>query len=238
LTRPARTLLFVFFAVILGTALISFGGSCGNLLGPRSAESLRYDEFVGYLSAKRVRSLVWQQNELTGKLDDGGTFSVVVPDKDSLAGSQLLTQIQVSGARFEYGRTPARVFVMSILSVIAFPVMILTVIYFLLIKPAQRPSGTPIALFSGSADKETDAFTIPIGRRADIGWSAISANRAVQPFGGSFSATLMSTADRSIVQVLAMVAGDGTGTTRCYCQGEFYIQVTADVGWTILVHLK
>jgi len=58
-------------------------------------------------------------------------------ERDSAGAAPLMKLIQDSGAEFNFGSPPVIAMVISVLSVIAFPLMILAVIYFLLIRPAQ-----------------------------------------------------------------------------------------------------
>lgn len=127
-------------AVLFGVALIS---SVGNPNGPASVfggkqtKQLRLDEITSYLKLKKVQTANWQQNQLNGELKDGTQYTVTVPDKDGQGATQLQALIEESGAQFTLDHPPVIAMVLSVLSVIAFPAMILAVIYFLLIRPAQ-----------------------------------------------------------------------------------------------------
>lgn len=145
MTKPAKTLLIIFVAVVFGVALISSvgtGSSKGGGLFGGPSQALSYSEFVKDLrltdkDAHKVKTVNWQQNSISGKLNDGSEYSVTVMEKDSSAAGPLVKMIEDSGAEFNFDHPPVIAMVLSALSFIAFPAMILAVIYFLLIRPAQ-----------------------------------------------------------------------------------------------------
>jgi cell division protease FtsH len=126
--------------VIFGVALISSVGNSGgaaSILGGKTTVTLRYDELLQDLRDKKVKVANWQQNNLNGELKDGTQFTASVPEKDGPSAQQLVTLINESGAQFNFDHPPISAMVIGFLGVIAFPLMILAVIYFLLIRPAQ-----------------------------------------------------------------------------------------------------
>ncbi len=126
--------------VIFGIALISSvgtGNSGGNFFGGKTTQPLRYDQLVTALKEKKVKTANWQQNSLTGELRNGTQYVATVPEKDSEGAKSLVEKLEASDVEFQYDHPPVIAMVLSVLSVIAFPLLILAVIYFLLIRPAQ-----------------------------------------------------------------------------------------------------
>ena len=140
MTKPARTLLVILIAVIFGVGLISSVATPNgmSLMGGQKVVQLRYDELIQKLNAKKIESANWQHNVLSGKMTDGAEYTVTVPEQDSEGGSQLIALLNAHpDVKWQYDKPSMFTMVISVLSVIAFPAMILAVIYFLLIRPAQ-----------------------------------------------------------------------------------------------------
>jgi len=175
---------------------------------------------------------------LTGELKDGTEYQVAVPGKDSPSALPVMQLINESGANLSFDRPPAAEMLISGLSVLAFPAMILAVIYFLLIRPTRSVARQPIASFSGSKAGHTEPFTVPPGRNAYIAWSTSSGRAGLHRHDGSFSATLKSFGDNAEVQLLANLVGEGSGTTSCHHEGMFYVDVVTDRFWSVQVYLK
>jgi hypothetical protein len=209
-----------------------------GVLSGKSPEALRYDELVRYLREKKVKSAHWRQTELTGELTDGTEFQVTVPEKDSPSALPVIQLINESGFNFSFDGPPVTEMLISVLSVLAFPMMILTVIYFFLIKPTRSVARQPIASFSGDKPGQTEPFTIPPGRNAYIAWSTSSGRAGLHRHDGSFSASLKSFGDNAEVQLLANLVGEGSGTTSCHHEGMFYVDIVTERFWSVQVYLK
>jgi cell division protease FtsH len=137
LNKPARTLLLLVVAVFAGIALLSALSSNPGLGLAQKREELRQDQLASYLDQKAVKSASWQQKEITGELTNGKLFRALVPDQDSPAAQPLVVALNKSGAEWKFENPPVINAVVSLLSVIAFPLMILALIYFLVLRPAQ-----------------------------------------------------------------------------------------------------
>jgi len=218
----------------------SFGGN--------GTHRIRFDELVAYLAQKQVTTADWGQNELSGKLKDGSLYSVSVPEKDTPGGAALIEKIEKSGASIMFhGPSPIEL-VLSVLSVLAFPLMVLAVIYILLIRPAQYrgagairsiqlSGGEQIASFSGLSNFRTDMFTIPLGRCVSFEWSTSPEFVNGKRYEGTFHATLRSADNFDEPMLIAGVFGEGTGRTNFYRGGAFIVEVVADEPWSIKVFL-
>jgi len=153
MTKPAITLLLILAAVFVGLFLINAAGNGGggSILGGNKTLTLSYSDLVKDISADtkdvhKVKTANWQQNSLTGGLNDGEQYVCNVPEKDSPAATQLIDLLrQNPDIDFTFDHPPVTAMVISVLSVIAFPAMILAVIYFLLIRPNQLRGYQPYA---------------------------------------------------------------------------------------------
>jgi hypothetical protein len=223
-TKSAKFLFFIVLAIVAGPIILSLPPLNGGHGGAQRL--LRFDEFAGYLKAKKIRTANWSEHEITGKLDDGATYAVTVPEKDSAAAGNLVSLIAASGADFNFSGPAVATEFANVLAVISFPAMILAVIYFLLIRPVRSPRTVPFAMFSGYTNQVTTAFNIPLGQSASVIWS----NRL-----GEFEATLRRQGDHAKVQLIAKVSGEGSGKTVCNQDGMFYIDIVANGQWAINV---
>jgi cell division protease FtsH len=109
-----------------------------NLGAGTKVEQLRYDQLIQKLNANQIETADWQHNILSGKETSGLEYTVTVPEQDGEGGSQLVSLLNAHPkVQWQYGKPSMITMVFSVLSVIAFPALILGVIYFLLIRPAQ-----------------------------------------------------------------------------------------------------
>ena len=139
MTKSAKTLLVIVFAVIFGVAVISTvnAPSGMNPFSGQKIVQLRFDELMTKLKTNSVKTANWQGNVLSGSLADGEQYTVTVPEAGGESASQLIQALNASNTQWQYDHPALISVVLSILSVIAFPAMIMAVIYFLLIRPAQ-----------------------------------------------------------------------------------------------------
>jgi ATP-dependent Zn protease len=103
-------------------------------------EKVRTSEFVQKLSRGQVSSANWLGKEIHGSLgsEDGSrAYEVTVPEVDSAAGAILLTQLMQSNVNWTIEKPPVSSAVLGALSVLAFPLMIIALIYFMVLRPAQ-----------------------------------------------------------------------------------------------------
>lgn len=137
MNKPARTILLLVVVVLAGIALLSALSSSNPLaLGPGPKE-LTYSEFTQSVTQHKVETADWQQRQITGKLSGGQLYKVRVMDAESASANDLLALIKGSPTVLTMAEPPMINAVVSLLSVIAFPLMILALIYFLVLRPAQ-----------------------------------------------------------------------------------------------------
>jgi cell division protease FtsH len=139
LNKPTRTLLILVVAVFVGIAImstLSTGGGGGFGVGQRR-EDLKFSQFLAALKNNEVETANWQQKMITGRLDNGRYYQVLVPEQDSPSAGQVFEALEKSDAQWKLDNPPITTAIVQLLSVIAFPLMIIALIYFLVLRPAQ-----------------------------------------------------------------------------------------------------
>jgi cell division protease FtsH len=140
--KPAKTLFLLVLLVVVGIALMSGLNGTGTMGVGQSRQKLRSDQLFTALQQKNVEEARWQQQTLTGRLktaEPGKSpeFTATVTDRESPASQPLITALNESGAKWEFEPPPISNSIIGILSVIGFPLMIIALIYFLVLRPAQ-----------------------------------------------------------------------------------------------------
>ena len=124
--------------VIGGFLLMTLIPSNSGLFGSNPPQQLSMSDFEQGLTKKTIKSVDWQQTTISGKFSNGSSFEVnPVPDSNSPAGDTLGKEISASGADFHLKNAPVSTQVLNLLSVLIFPVMIIVIIYFLVLRPVQ-----------------------------------------------------------------------------------------------------
>jgi cell division protease FtsH len=138
LNKPAKTLLImlgVVLAIFIGAALISPNAPALLGTGPRD---LKTWELNDQINKKNIESAEWTQTTLTGKLKDTKeAFEANVPEYNSSASVALQNQLNANGIHYDVKRPPVTAALLGILGVVFFPIMILVVIYFLVLRSGQ-----------------------------------------------------------------------------------------------------
>jgi len=84
-----------------------------------------------------VGPLEWQQDELRGTLKGGSTFTMNVPTPESAGGAGLALQLDKGNVGYKIMQPPVSTALVGLLSMIAFPLMIVLLLYFFVLRPAQ-----------------------------------------------------------------------------------------------------
>jgi len=137
LNKPARTLLFLVVAVFVGIAMMSMLSSSGPLPVGKSPKELSQSQLKDALKKNQVATANWQQTTLRGELKNGEPYTVLVPEKSDASAPQLIAALDESDVNWKYENPPITSSILSLLSIIAFPLMIIALIYFLVLRPAQ-----------------------------------------------------------------------------------------------------
>ncbi|MGV3615938.1 MAG: ATP-dependent zinc metalloprotease FtsH [Fimbriimonas sp.] len=137
MNKPTRTLLVLVVIVFVSIAIMSTLSSGSGGFGVQKRDDLQRSQFLTALEKGEVETAVWQQNTITGKLTNGRQYQVLVPDKDSPGAPSVVAALDASNATWKYEQPPITTAIVGLLSVIAFPLMIIALIYFLVLRPAQ-----------------------------------------------------------------------------------------------------
>jgi len=129
--------LVVFLAI---AALSVFSSGSGSFSFAAERKVLSLSDFYTKLKANTVDTADWQQQQITGKLsgdEPGKLYKVLVPEVSTPGGAEVMKELKGSKAIWKLEDPPAINAVMSVISVMVFPIMILLLIYFLVLRPAQ-----------------------------------------------------------------------------------------------------
>ena len=125
----------VFLIVVCLVAVAMLGPSAGSPFGP-SKKPLTQSELLA--NAGNIEKASWQGNTIEGTMKDHvGQFEATVPDQNSQAGANIAKTLTDRGVNLVYATPPASAALLQVLTAIALPLMIVGLIYFLVLRPAQ-----------------------------------------------------------------------------------------------------
>lgn len=123
--------------VIFLLAMVIAPGGTSVLVG-NGPRHMNTSELYDQIGKKNIESAEWTQTTFSGKLKENKeSFEANVPEYNSAASQTLQQLLVTNGVPFDVKRPPVTAALFSILSYIFFPVMILVVIYFLVIRTGQ-----------------------------------------------------------------------------------------------------
>ena len=138
--KPARTLLIVVMLILVGLALMQTVGGPGSggafPLGQTTIK-LSMPELFEKIKDKSIAKADWQQTTLSGKLTDGRNFEALVQDSNSAGSQDLRKALDDGGVSWQLKDPPIMSGVVTILTAIAFPLMVLGILWFFVLRPAQ-----------------------------------------------------------------------------------------------------
>ncbi|MBL8048246.1 MAG: ATP-dependent zinc metalloprotease FtsH [Chthonomonas sp.] len=130
------SLLVVLTAIILMNALGS-----GNGLGFSSSKTreLKTSEFTTAVEKKEIKTATWEGSKITGELMSGESYETTAVASDSARGQAIAAKLEAAGVEPDY-KTPSQgpQVIGVILSTVLVPLVILALIYFFFIRPAQN----------------------------------------------------------------------------------------------------
>jgi len=135
--RPAKTFFLLVIVIILGIALMNLITNPGSIFSGNTPKELPASALNEAIKSHNIVEAKWQQSTLTGTLKDGTKFTSKVADIASSAADGFENFLRSNSVPYERMDPPASTTVLSILSVIAFPLMLIALIYFLVLRPAQ-----------------------------------------------------------------------------------------------------
>jgi cell division protease FtsH len=138
--KPARTFFLLVIVIITGVALMNLITNPASILGANQPTVVNEAQFERDVREGKVASIEWQQATINAEMvanNQKVTTKFVPPEtpgaqslKDAIMASK--TPVKVS-----YLDPPAASTVLNVLGVIAFPLMLVALIYFLVLRPAQ-----------------------------------------------------------------------------------------------------
>jgi cell division protease FtsH len=138
LNKTAKALFAVVIFVLLIVAITNLTGPNGGILG-KQPEQWKFGQITANLD--RIKSVEIQPDsrKVTGTLNDGNSFVASGPAPDSTAYTELAKEFQshTPPIDYQYSPVPAIQNILGLLSIIALPLMLFALVYFLLLRPAQ-----------------------------------------------------------------------------------------------------
>lgn len=120
-----------------------------NNFGPRQAatEQIAYSQFISDVKSGRVKSVVIEENNIHGKMDDGATFSTYSPETDNapLIGVLLLNDVVIEA------RAPEQHGLLTQIFISWFPMLLLIGVWIFFMRQMQGGAGGRGALSFGKS---------------------------------------------------------------------------------------
>ncbi len=115
--------------------------SMGTLLGAKPPKQLTVTELRKAVESKEIAKGKWQLDKITGDYakpsGDKLTYEARVGTQDSALGAEVFKFFDENGADLDTAGPPPIASVVSVLGFIAFPLLVLLMIWFLVLRPAQ-----------------------------------------------------------------------------------------------------
>ncbi len=141
MNKPAKTLFLILILIVTAFAIMNLLGSKSPTgTGGRATKEIKTSEFYTKLNQGEVESAELFQNELRGKLRNGEGYYTYIADNP--ASREMLYKASESARQrfnttFNERRPPISIGMMNLISILALPLFILIMIYFLVLRPAQ-----------------------------------------------------------------------------------------------------
>jgi cell division protease FtsH len=99
---------------------------------------MNFSRLKAQIEANQVTSLRWQGERMRGELATGRTFQITAVTPNSPAGAEFIKQLEARGVNYEIIGPGPWAQVITFLSLFAIPILLLILIYFFFIRPAQQ----------------------------------------------------------------------------------------------------
>jgi cell division protease FtsH len=142
LNKASRLLFFTAVVALLIFALLNVFGSNGSLFGKAAPQQITVTELESHIkrSPPDLTDVKWQQNEVRGTITGGKEpveFTLRAPDENSQAAARIQQLMADAGVKYTFESPPISQGIFGVLTMIAFPLMIVALLYFFVIRPAQ-----------------------------------------------------------------------------------------------------
>ncbi|MFY9234348.1 MAG: ATP-dependent zinc metalloprotease FtsH [Fimbriimonadaceae bacterium] len=135
MNKAARTLFLSVFVVILAIVLMNSLSPSGIIGGTKKTD-MSAAQLKAEIEKKTIRKGTWQQDRIEGTLADGTEFLVRMDPNHPLA-KPIAEAILQYNSPIKQEPPPAITGFLSILSMFAFPLLIVALLYFFVLRPAQ-----------------------------------------------------------------------------------------------------
>ena len=139
----SQTAKFIFIMVVLilvGLAITNLAGSGGGLLGIKESQRITFSEMMTRMN--EIQSITIQADErlVNGTFKNGDQFIADGPPSDSPIWSDVERAALATNPPVEvkFAKPPALQNILGLLSMIALPLMLFALVYFLLLRPSIR----------------------------------------------------------------------------------------------------
>lgn len=144
MNKAARVFLFFVIGVIIFVSvfqLIPPQKNGSSLLGPK-ADTISLGEFRTKLKSanpkEKIAKVEWRLNMLSSETEDGQThYETQVFPPESPAAASLMAEINASGANLTIGQAPLISTILTILTMVVGPILILGFLYYMIMRSAQ-----------------------------------------------------------------------------------------------------
>lgn len=143
MNKPARTFVYLLLVAAAAIALLNVVGGGQSPFSSSQAEvkMVTSDVYAALALPKNspaaIASAEWQQKTLTGKLNDGKLFRASVDEQGTPGGTLLAKALNEAKVKWDLKDPPIANGILSVVSMLAIPLMMVALIYFLVLRPAQ-----------------------------------------------------------------------------------------------------
>ena len=140
MSKAAKTFLILVVTVVGLIAVMNLFAdpkSLSTALGGKAPEQLAITDLFAKLRDNEITSAEWQMTKISGKLKNGNDYEALVGTPDTPIAEKIYSAFDDAKVKLTNVPPPPITNVVSILSIIAFPLMILLMIWFLVLRPAQ-----------------------------------------------------------------------------------------------------
>ena len=134
---PVKLLILVVFAIVMCVLAVTMLPQ-GSPLGFTRKTQFSQADLVKHIDNRDIEKVSWQGTQLEGTITGGVTqFEATVPDQNSPAGADIAKLMRDHAIDFKFENPPVTSALLQVLTAIALPLMIVGLIYFLVLRPAQ-----------------------------------------------------------------------------------------------------
>jgi len=133
--RPAKTFILLVVVIVAGIALMNLVAGPDSILGGASPKELTTAQLNSLIETKKIADAEWQQDHFRGEETDGTKFTANVPSADSASAGDFEKFLRDNKVPYQRMSPPASTAILNILGVVAFPIMLIALIYFLVLRP-------------------------------------------------------------------------------------------------------